>query len=51
VVGAILALPVAAIYPTIERHWLREPFGDDVIEEHEAVASDQPARMPRKRTA
>jgi predicted PurR-regulated permease PerM len=51
VVGAVLALPVAAVYPTIERHWLREPFGDDVIEEHAAVASDEPARVPRKRTA
>jgi predicted PurR-regulated permease PerM len=51
VVGAILALPVAAIYPTIERHWLREPFGDDVIEEHAAVASDEPPQVARKRTA
>ena len=39
VVGAILALPIAAIYPTIERLWLREPFGEDVVEEHERLRS------------
>ena len=43
VLGALLALPIAAIYPTIERYWLREPFGDDVVEEHEAVASEPPS--------
>jgi predicted PurR-regulated permease PerM len=59
VLGAVLALPLAAVYPTIERHWLRQPFGDDVIEEHEAVSSeaseDRPATAghytPKKRSA
>jgi len=60
VLGALLALPIAAIYPTIERYWLRQPFGDDVIEEHEAVASDRPSAggpaqagryIPTKRSA
>lgn len=37
VVGALLALPVAALYPVIERHWLREPFGNDVVEEHARI--------------
>lgn len=37
VVGALLALPVAAIYPVVERHWLREPFGDDVVQEHARI--------------
>jgi predicted PurR-regulated permease PerM len=37
VAGALIALPVAAIYPTIERLWLRNAFGDDVVEAHEAV--------------
>jgi len=39
VIGAVLALPLAAIYPTIERYWLREQFGDDVIAEHAAAAA------------
>lgn len=40
VLGAVLALPLAAIYPTVERLWLRKAFGEDVIEEHEAAAED-----------
>ena len=44
----MLALPLAAIYPTIERHWLRQPFGDDVIEEHEAVSSEASDERPAK---
>jgi predicted PurR-regulated permease PerM len=39
VMGALVALPVAAVYPTIERLWLRETFGADVVTEHEAVAA------------
>ncbi len=38
VVGALLALPLAAIYPTIEKLWLRRALGDDVIEAHKASA-------------
>jgi predicted PurR-regulated permease PerM len=34
VIGALLALPVAAIYPTIEKLWLRGAFGDAVVEAH-----------------
>jgi predicted PurR-regulated permease PerM len=37
VAGALLAMPIAATYPTIERLWLREKLGDDVVAEHEAV--------------
>jgi predicted PurR-regulated permease PerM len=37
VVGALLAMPIAATYPTIEKLWLRDQLGDDVVEEHEAV--------------
>jgi predicted PurR-regulated permease PerM len=39
VVGAVLALPIAAVYPTVERLWLREPFGEDVVEEHQRLRS------------
>jgi predicted PurR-regulated permease PerM len=38
VLGALLALPVAAIYPTIEKLWLRRTLGEDVIEAHKASA-------------
>jgi predicted PurR-regulated permease PerM len=37
VAGALIALPVAAVYPTIERLWLRDAFGDEVVEEHQAI--------------
>jgi predicted PurR-regulated permease PerM len=37
VVGALLAMPIAATYPAIEKLWLREPLGDDVVAEHEAI--------------
>ena len=37
VVGALLAMPIAATYPTIEKLWLRDQLGDDVVAEHEAV--------------
>jgi putative heme transporter len=51
VVGAVLALPLAAVYPTIERHWLRASFGEDVVAEHEAVTSDAPTPLSRKKSA
>ena len=41
VMGALVALPIAAIYPTIERLWLRDAFGDEVVEEHEAITTEQ----------
>jgi predicted PurR-regulated permease PerM len=37
VVGALLAMPIAATYPAIEKLWLRDQLGDDVVAEHEAV--------------
>ena len=37
VVGAPLAMLIAATCPTIEKLWLRDPLGDDVALEHEAV--------------
>ena len=35
--GALLALPIAAVYPSVARVWLREPFGDEAIAEHERL--------------
>jgi predicted PurR-regulated permease PerM len=37
IAGALLALPIAAVYPAIERLWLRRPFGDEVVREHERI--------------
>ena len=37
VAGALLAMPIAATYPTIEKLWFRGPLGDEVVTEHEAV--------------
>jgi predicted PurR-regulated permease PerM len=37
VIGALIALPVAAIYPAIERIWLREQVGENTVREHKAI--------------
>jgi predicted PurR-regulated permease PerM len=37
VIGALIALPVAALYPSIERIWLRDKLGSEVVAEHEAI--------------
>lgn len=39
VMGGILALPVAAIYPTVERIWLRERLGRDTVEIHKRLSA------------
>jgi predicted PurR-regulated permease PerM len=38
VVGALIALPIAAAYPAIERIWLRERLGEQVVQEHRSIA-------------
>jgi putative permease len=38
VIGALIALPVAALYPTIERLWLREQLPEETVTEHRALA-------------
>jgi predicted PurR-regulated permease PerM len=42
IVGALLALPAAAMYPVIERLWLKEYLGRDVVEEHRII-EDRPS--------
>jgi predicted PurR-regulated permease PerM len=37
IVGAILALPVAAMYPVIEAVWLKEYLGRDAVETHRRI--------------
>ena len=38
VIGALIALPIAALYPTIERIWLREQLPRETVTEHRALA-------------
>jgi predicted PurR-regulated permease PerM len=40
IIGALIALPIAALYPPIERIWLRTKLGDEVVEEHRAIESE-----------
>jgi predicted PurR-regulated permease PerM len=35
--GALLALPVAAIYPVVERVWLKDYLGRDAVETHQRL--------------
>ena len=37
VIGALIALPVAAAYPSIERIWLRDTLPEDTVAEHKAI--------------
>jgi predicted PurR-regulated permease PerM len=39
VMGALLALPIAAIYPIIERIWLREQLEADTVEIHKRLSA------------
>ena len=41
VVGALLALPVAAIYPVVERIWLRDYLARDTVERHQRIERRQ----------
>jgi len=37
VIGALIALPIAAVYPTIERIWLKDELPEDTVRKHRAV--------------
>ena len=37
VIGALIALPLAAIYPSIERIWLREQVGEQTVRDHRMI--------------
>jgi predicted PurR-regulated permease PerM len=39
IMGAILALPVAALYPTIERIWLRDRLSGDTVDIHKRLSA------------
>src|ERR1700674_984725 len=40
IIGALLALPVVAAYPIVERIWLREALGKSVLAEHARLESE-----------
>ena len=40
VIGALIALPIAAAYPAIERIWLREQLPPDTVREHQNLKSE-----------
>ena len=42
IIGALLALPVAAMYPCVEDVWLREYLGRDAVETHRRIERQQP---------
>lgn len=37
VIGALIVLPIAALYPSIEEIWLRDQVGNATVEEHKAI--------------
>jgi predicted PurR-regulated permease PerM len=41
VIGALIALPVAAAYPAIERIWLKEKLPPETVEEHKEIESQK----------
>ena len=45
--GAVLILPLAAAYPSIERIWLRRSLAPDTISKHDAMEGDDDARAER----
>jgi predicted PurR-regulated permease PerM len=42
VIGALIALPIAALYPTVERIWLREQLPRETLVEHRALSRSRP---------
>jgi predicted PurR-regulated permease PerM len=41
VIGALIALPIAAIYPTVERIWLADRLGYEVVEDHQRIQHEE----------
>lgn len=37
VLGAVLALPIAAMFPTIEQLWFRKGTASEILAEHERL--------------
>ena len=45
--GALLALPIVAAYPIIERHWLARYLSDETVEEHARMDSKSQEQVRR----
>ena len=41
VIGALIALPLVAIYPVIEDMWLRDRLGTDVVRDHRRIEQSE----------
>jgi hypothetical protein len=37
VIRALIVLPIAALYPSIEQIWLRDTLGKGTVDEHKAL--------------
>ncbi len=37
VIGALVALPIAAMYPTIEKIWLADRLAPEVVADHRRI--------------
>ena len=46
--GAILALPLVAAYPVIEKHWLDEWLHPDVVADHTALRDTEDEKRQKK---
>jgi predicted PurR-regulated permease PerM len=43
VIGAVIALPIAAAYPAVERIWLSDRLAPDTVEKHQTLERPQPS--------
>ena len=46
--GAILALPLVAAYPVIEKHWLDEWLHPDVVADHTALRDTEDEKSQKR---
>jgi predicted PurR-regulated permease PerM len=42
VIGALIALPIAALYPVLEQYWMNRKVGAEVVREHRRIEQTEP---------
>jgi predicted PurR-regulated permease PerM len=42
VIGALIALPIAALYPVFEQYWINRKVGEQVVREHRRIEQTDP---------
>lgn len=42
VIGALIALPIAALYPVLEQYWMNRKVGEEVVREHRRIEQTEP---------